>query len=206
MKTALAGAALLLTAALAACGSDGGATATDPGASGSTADRPAAAPAASGPVHTAGLVTVMDTGTPEVCLGPVAESYPPQCSGPELIGWDWADHEGAFDKQGAVRWGQFALTGTWDGTSLTPTDAIPAALYDSVLPEEPTFPVPTKRLGDAELEAIRRSVGDLPGAEGAYVDGPRVLVDVAYDDGSLQDWADAAYGEGVVVLHSMLVS
>ena len=40
----------------------------------------------------------------------------------------------------------------------------------------------------------------------AYVDGPRVLVDVTYDDGSLQDWADTTYGDGVVVVHSMLVS
>jgi hypothetical protein len=119
VKTALAGVALVLTAALlAACGGDGDATATD-----STGDRP------TGPVHT-GLVMVMGTGVPEACLGPVAESWPPQCSGPELVGWDWADHRGMFERQGEIRWGQFALTGTWDGERLVVTEAVPAALYD----------------------------------------------------------------------------
>jgi hypothetical protein len=42
----------------------------------------------------------MDTETPEVCLGPVAESYPPQCNGPELVGWEWGDHDGMFERQG----------------------------------------------------------------------------------------------------------
>ncbi|GAA4736719.1 hypothetical protein GCM10023350_20720 [Nocardioides endophyticus] len=207
MKTALAGAALLLTAALfAACGSDGDATATDPAAPRPSAGRPTAVPAAPGPVHTAGLVTVMDTGTPEVCLGPVAESYPPQCSGPELLGWDWGDHDGMFEEQGDVRWGQFALTGTWDGKRLTSTQAVPAPLYDALPVEGPAYPAPAARLDGAELEVVRGEVADLPGAQGAYVDGPRVLVDVTYDDGTLQDWADTTYGESVVVVHSMLVS
>jgi hypothetical protein len=32
-----------------------------------------------------------------------------------------------------------------------------------------------------------------------------VQVDVTYDDGTLQDWADETYGDGVVVLSSMLL-
>jgi hypothetical protein len=71
--------------------------------------------------------------------------------------------------------------------------------------EDPSYPESTERLDDAELERVRGEVGDLPGAQGAYVDGPRVLVDVTYDDGSIQGWADTAYGDGVVVVHSMLV-
>ena len=27
---------------------------------------------------------------PELCLGGVLESLPPQCGGPDVIGWDWA--------------------------------------------------------------------------------------------------------------------
>ena len=30
----------------------------------------------------------------ELCLGPIAESCPPQCGGPALVGWDWADRAG----------------------------------------------------------------------------------------------------------------
>jgi hypothetical protein len=32
-----------------------------------------------------------------------------------------------------------------------------------------------------------------------------VLVDVVYDDGTLQAWTDATYGENVVVVSSALV-
>jgi hypothetical protein len=79
---------VLLT--LAACGTDSGARAgdpaSDPAGSPSGTPIPTEIPAASGPVHTRGLVTVMDTGSPELCLGPVAESYPPQCGGPPRAG------------------------------------------------------------------------------------------------------------------------
>ena len=82
MKTLLATLALVT---LAACGGDdGGGTATDPAGGSPDNSIPTEAPAAPGTVHTRGLVTVMDTGTPELCLGPVAESYPPQCGGPKI--------------------------------------------------------------------------------------------------------------------------
>lgn len=193
---------------LSACGSDGDTTATDPAGHGPSSSRSSvtAVPAAPGTVHTAGLVTVMDTGgAPEVCLGPVAESYPPQCSGPELVGWDWSDHQGTFEAEGEVRWGQFALTGTWDGERLTVTDAISAALYDAARPVDPVHPAPEKDLDVTGLERVRAAAEDLPGALSAYVDGPRVLVDVVYDDGSVQDRVDATYGQGVLVVRPMLV-
>ena len=31
-----------------------------------------------------------------------------------------------------------------------------------------------------------------------------VVVDVVHDDGSIQDWADQTYGEGLVFVHSAL--
>ena len=203
MKTVLAAAALLLTApVLAACGTEGDSTASDsPGARRAAP----AVPAATGPVRTAGLVTVMDTGNPEVCLGPVAESFPPQCGGPLLIGWDWADHDGVFEEQGDIRWGQFAISGTWDGTSLTATDAVPAALYDAMPAAEPSYPPPGKPLEESELARIQEELQDLPGSQGAYSDGDRVIVDVVYDDGSTQDWADSTYGPGIVAVNSVLV-
>ncbi|MDQ2697611.1 MAG: hypothetical protein M3Y46_02355, partial [Actinomycetota bacterium] len=34
--------------------------------------------------------TVLDAGgDPQLCLGAIAESYPPQCSGIPLEGWTW---------------------------------------------------------------------------------------------------------------------
>lgn len=200
MKTVLALAAILLV--LAGCGSDEGVVVTDP----PPPDRPLSIPAAPGQVRTLNIATVMDTGSPELCLGPVAESYPPQCSGPPIDGWDWADHRGTFDSQGDVRWGSYAVTGTWDGTTFGYTEAITAALYDPMPEPEPTYPTPTRDHTDEELADIAADVGELPGVLSFYAseDG-NVLADVVYDDGSLQQWADEQYGDGVVVLTSMLV-
>lgn len=208
MKLLLAALALLT---LAACGSDSGDTAADPGASAPTteptASVPDAVPAASGPVRSRTLALVMDTGTPELCLGPVAESWPPQCRGPVIAGWDWRKTgRGMFERQGDVRWGQFAVTGTWDGTALTVTDAIPAALYDPMVPEEPTYPEPARDLSQAELEDVSAHLGEtLPGILSAGPVAGRVLADVLYDDGTLQDFVDERYGENVVVIVPALV-
>ena len=84
---------------------------------------PTEIPAATGTVTTRNLATVMDTGSPELCLGPVAESYPPQCSGPPIEGWSWKDQRGVFEKSGDVRWGLFSVQGTWDGRPFTVTSA-----------------------------------------------------------------------------------
>jgi len=161
-----------------------------------------------GPVRTVDLVTVMDTGSPELCLGPVAESYPPQCGGPELVGWDWAAHEGTYDQEGDVRWGTYALTGTWDGTSFTATDAVPGALYDPAMPTPTPTPTPATAYDAAELEQIATELQDQEWVLGAYggegSDG-HVLVDVVYDDGTLQDRVDDEYGAGVVLINPALV-
>ena len=60
---------------------------------------------------------------PHACLGGVADSLPPQCGdGVPLAGWDWAA-AGTYETSGEVRWGVYVLTGTFDGTALTVTDA-----------------------------------------------------------------------------------
>ncbi|MDO9495487.1 MAG: hypothetical protein Q7J48_07280 [Nocardioides sp.] len=203
MKTALV-ALCLAVPLLASCGGDDPAdTATDPGGSG--LERPTEVPAAPGKVRSANLATVMDTGAVELCLGPVAESYPPQCGGPAITNWRWSDHAGMFEQQGEVRWGTFAVTGTWDGTSFTLVEAIPGALYDPMFEEPAPLPEPAEDYTPAELETIAEDVGSLPGAQGAYADDGHVLVDVLYDDGSFQDWADDEYGDHVVAVSSALV-
>lgn len=201
-------AALVLTlATVSGCGDDGGpAVARDePSASFSPEDGPPAAAVPDGPVRTADLAVVMDRGEPELCLGPVAESYPPQCSGPPVAGWDWAEHDGTYDEQGEVRWGTYALTGTWDGTSFTATDAISAALYDPASPEPTPTPSPATAYDDAQLTAIAEELAQVDGVQGAYGADGHVLVDVVYDDGTLQTWADEQYGAGVVLVTSALV-
>lgn len=204
--TGLTGLAVAVLLAVTAC-SDDGDTAEDPagdptGGSGANGPMPTEPVAAPGVVTTRFGATVMDTGSPELCLGPVAESYPPQCGGPPLAGWDWAAYDGHYDQQGDVRWGVFYVTGTWDGTTFTATSAEPG---DGAVPSASELPVPEEQLSTDELGRIADEVRNLGGAMGAYADDTRVLVDVPYDDGSLQAWADEEYGAGVVVVGSALV-
>jgi len=58
---------------------------------------------------------------PQLCTG-VESSYPPQCAGFALVGWDWADVQGEESANGTT-WGDFTVTGTWDGEALTLTEA-----------------------------------------------------------------------------------
>jgi hypothetical protein len=216
MKTFLAAAtALVLAGSLTACsGSGDDAVASDPApttassvpssADPSAAAPSAAGPAAPGPVSTRGPVTVIDSGAgPQVCLGPTTRIYPPSCTGPALVGWAFDD---TATTEGATTFGTYALTGTWDGSSLTVTSSIPAALYDAAPLETPEAPAAAASLSPAELTAVAEQLATEPGVQGAAPDGEgHVLVDVTYDDGSLQSAADAQHGAGVVLVQSQLV-
>jgi hypothetical protein len=209
VKPTLAAALTVLVLA-AGCGSETETGSDSPEASPSATESATetAAPVPTGAVRTAGLVTVIDDGDgPQVCLGVVAMSYPPQCSGPAVEGWDWATSgQGMHETQGSQQWGSFALTGTWDGTALTVEDAVPAALYDAA-------PVPSEQPGASitvgVIEGADQVVAELeaavPDAMGVNVLDGQVHLDVAYDDGSIQQWADATYGPGLVVVTSALL-
>ena len=81
---------------------------------------PTAVPAADGQVQTRYASTILDDGDgAELCVGGVAESYPPQCGGPPITNWNWADHEGDFEEASGVRWGDFHVVGTFDGETFT---------------------------------------------------------------------------------------
>jgi hypothetical protein len=98
----------VLVLTLAACGDDTGSGADEPGGQDDV-------PAADDLVTTRGPVTVIDEGKgkgAKLCLGAVLTSLPPQCGGPTLVGWDWADHEGEYEQSRGVRWGVFVVTGS----------------------------------------------------------------------------------------------
>jgi hypothetical protein len=196
MKTALALASLLL---LPGCGTQTGSASV--GVTPAADPMPTTIPAASGTVSS-GLATVMDPGRPELCLGAVAESYPPQCSGIPLKGWDWDDHADLYDRSGDIKWGSFAVTGRFDGTTFTVTGAVPSAVYDPGAEGPVAFP--TAQHSTADSSRIMDELNDLPGMLTSDSQLDRVEVSVVYDDGSLQSWADATYGEGLVRVHSAL--
>jgi hypothetical protein len=268
------------------------------------AERPTAVPAADGQVRTTYGAMVLDDGDgTRLCLGGVADSYPPQCSGVPLEGWSWEGLPADFDNASGVRFGVYVVTGTFDGTTLTVTgvagpdaaDPVPdqpdpfvspcpapddgwhvldpaltteralgktidaaerrddfaAAWVDQsinpVYPEtqdgEPGIEVETRMndpkftiiniqvtgdVADAEAQArktwggslcvskgtstlaerlrIQQELGDIPGSLGSSGDGfgNVVELDVVIDDGSLQRWADATYGDGLVKVSSAL--
>lgn len=281
MRLTPAVAALALSVvALSACSTESETQGVDPAADASPAEPggaadggPAPAPVPDGPVRTTDLVTVLDPGTgPQLCLGAIAESYPPQCSGLPLGDFTWGDV--GFEEVSGVKWGTYAVTGTFDGTTFTATDAVPAALYDPMAAPTPEPPGPacespattdpalaTPEALDATLTAASALPGyattwltddtinvavteDASGAEATLREtwgGPLCVItadhtedelntinqelqgelpslltsgsssadsidaQVVFDDGSIQEWADAAYGEGLVTITSALV-
>lgn len=85
-------------------------------------------------------------GRTELCLGAVRESRPPQCSGPVLVGLDWADLGANAESEGGARFGDGYFVGTFDGTAFTLTQAASADLpRGAELPDRPgplTAPCP----------------------------------------------------------------
>ncbi len=66
--------------------------------------------------------TVLDDGDgPGLCLGGVATSLPPQCGGPKVVGWGWADIEDQESRAGTTWTGDYVLTGTYEGDTFTIT-------------------------------------------------------------------------------------
>ncbi len=189
-------AALLL---LAACGTEtAGPRADDP----SSVAKPTEIPVPSGPVRTVYAVTVLDDGDgPELCMAGTADSLPPQCGGLPLIDWDWATLEGEYDERSGTRWGEFGVTGTFDGTALQVTETVPADEFDEPQYDDPyvfTTPCPEPEGGwrvldpattteDAE-NATMRAARKLPDYAGSWADHS---ISPAFDDPPSDEWERA---------------
>ncbi|MDD7943754.1 hypothetical protein PUW79_03845 [Microbacterium sp. NE2HP2] len=196
MRTARAGSSALMMCAIALTAG--------------CASTPAAGPTSLDPATPSGDVvaqgTVLDDGSgAELCLGAVAESAPPQCDGIPVKNWDWSSLSDATTMSGST-WGTYAVQGRYDGSALTVTaPAVPLALYDPMPLPDPTGGVPGTA-DDATLRDVEQRVHDTLGdtvlASGAY-DG-RLWVTVVWDDGTLQDAADAEFGADVVVVQSAM--
>jgi hypothetical protein len=195
MRIFAAAAVLAVLGVATACSTEAEMKAVDPsGSDGSAAAAPsegAPTPVPEGEVRTQGLVMVLDDGDgPELCLGAVAESYPPQCGGPALEDFDFGD-VGAEQASG-VTWGQYALTGTFDGTTFTVTDAIPAALDDVMAEAEQdplaaacddatTTTTDTSRATPEDMDATLAAASALPTYATAWLTGNTINVAVTED-------------------------
>lgn len=284
VRTLLPTTLALAAGVLAGCGSETvSSPPTDPGS-----PRPTAVPAADGEVGTVGAVTVLEGNDgPMLCLGGVAESMPPQCDGVPLSGWDWSGTEG-WQRRGGVRWGDYVVSGRFDGDRLDVTSAQPEMLVNPGIPaeDEPGTPCeepdggwqvadpelttpenldatlqaasalegfaavwldergggaqvndPTRVVlnvavtgdraaaeeslrdtwggmlcvseaerSESELASLGKQVraGDVPGLLAVSGRVDTLVVEVVHDDGSIQEWADRAFPEGVVQVESAL--
>lgn len=150
--------------------------------------------------------TVMDkSGDVSLCIGPIAQSYPPQCAGIPLEGWSWDAAEGEETAADST-WGAYAVTGTFDGETITQAaPPILLALFDPMVPEDPTGGEPGET-PEAELLEIQQTIQDRLGDEvqSAYVENGYVHLQVVWDDGTYQDGADAEFGEKVVIVDPLM--
>lgn len=162
---------------------------------------------APGEVHGVGTVIQAGDAAPQICFGPVAESSPPQCSGPEILGWSWSADD-YHETSGTTQWGTYAVTGTWDGERFTNTRTpILYALYDTLPVVDPYLDparpgtTPEARLVEIQT-AIEASISFLPLT--TRIENGYLFVSYIYDDSRLQWYLTDAYGEDVVIVRPVL--
>ncbi len=113
---------------VAGCGDERAAT-TDPSGAGSGQQYTATATVLESPEH-----------GPQLCLGGVAESLPPQCGGPDIVGWSWDDVDD-FESASGTTWGAYTVVGTYDGEAFRLTEP-PQPAVEPEIPDSPQFWTP----------------------------------------------------------------
>jgi hypothetical protein len=117
---------------------------------------------------------------PMLCLGGVALSLPPQCGDVPVSNWDWDEVPGERNLRGTT-WGDYQVTGTYDGESFT--------VEEAGLPEEPPpfddgDPIDTpcdepeggwvaddpSRISEADRQAASRDASAEPDFAGLWID------------------------------------
>jgi hypothetical protein len=128
--------------------------------------------------ETDGTVLESPDHGPELCLGGVAESFPPQCTGVPISNWDWTAVAGEESASGTT-WGEFHLVGTYDGSSFTALEVGP---YEPPSSEAVDFTAPCpepvggwapkdpSRATDADLQAVMRAAEAEPDSAGFWID------------------------------------
>ncbi|WP_204052424.1 hypothetical protein [Microbispora siamensis] len=116
---------------------------------------------------------------PQLCAF-VAQSLPPQCGGPDIIGWDW--NAVKHSTRNGVRWGEYHVVGTWDGKSLTLTEPPRPARPGDAPDDRSRFttpcpkpvrgwrPVDPAKATERSMEAALVRARKLPGYAGSWLD------------------------------------
>lgn len=101
------------------------------------------------------VVTILespDNGRPEICVGVIADSLPPQCGGIPLAPFSWADVEGEQSASGTTWADSVRVVGTFDGTTFHLTEKAAAVPRPTPSPG-PAFesPCPEPSEGDPSM-------------------------------------------------------
>lgn len=210
----LAGRILAALTAIGACATALTLTActSTPASGAATGAEPSDTPGATAPLLTTAYpVTVLeDAEGVKLCFGGVRQSYPPQCGGPVLIGWDWDEHDGEFEEASGVRWGDFIVTGRYDAeaASFTPTEARSDNDYEwpaddtadhfttpCAEPEGGWHVLDESRTTQRELDAVLQAATTLDGYGSSWVDqslNPAQSAET-HDDAWMQAMNDPLY-------------
>jgi hypothetical protein len=121
--------------------------------------------------QTSGTVLENRDHGPELCLGVVALSLPPQCDGLPIPNWRWNQVQ-VQDSVGDSTWGEYHLVGTYDGASFTLVQADPIRPTPRPSPaerfaSEPKSPCPQPADGWTLPDPARSSQRHLEAADRA---------------------------------------
>ncbi|WP_432485614.1 hypothetical protein [Kineococcus esterisolvens] len=121
-----------------------------------------------GPFEATGFVLQDASHGPQLCAGAVAESLPPQCAGPDLIGFDFSSlPAGSYESVSGSRYGTFVITGRPQGEAIQLTaPARPAGPDERPRAPEPSFasPCPEPAGGWRAVDPARATEGALQAA------------------------------------------
>lgn len=118
-------------------------------------------PAPPGPRYEVSTTVLQDAKHgPELCLGAVATSLPPQCGGPPIVNWDW-DKVAGEERVGGTIWGDYHVVGTFDGKAFTLTEPAGAPRPPAAAPPPEKSPCPKPSGGWNASDPSRASDADL---------------------------------------------
>lgn len=154
---------------------------TTPAATSTPSETESPTPTPSPPLRLQGTGTVLQAKGDDVaglCLGVVLTSFPPQCGGIPLIGWNWGAVEGEGRASGTI-WGSFHVIGTYDEKTFTVEEVLPPETssndntdFTAPCPEPPGgwVDVDPSKASEADFHAAARSAEGEPDSTATWID------------------------------------
>nr|MBA3399511.1 hypothetical protein [Acidimicrobiia bacterium] len=155
-----------------------------------------------------------DTHGPQLCLGAIAESYPPQCGGLDITNWRWDDVAHQPEQPNdpnlgeiTAKWGEYVVVGTYDAEAQTFTLTEPARAAkpsDYEQQPEPDLSTPCdepERGWPQATEADVTTAADNIAEANEAGDGTAITVPPATDDGWIARYAGLWLSRNPLVLN-----